>query len=71
MRALLGCIALVSLTACGFKGPLYLPPHPKASAPAKASAPVASKPAASAPAAAKASAAENASDPVTLDDLVE
>ncbi|GGP25365.1 hypothetical protein GCM10010971_11840 [Silvimonas amylolytica] len=68
MRALLACLALVSLAACGFKGPLYLPPAKKPqSTPRPATA---SKPA-NASATASAPRADDASDPVTLDNLID
>ncbi|MBB5192665.1 putative small lipoprotein YifL [Silvimonas terrae] len=66
MRALLACLALVSLAACGFKGPLYLPKKPQ-STPRAATA---SKPA-TASATASAPKADDASDPITLDNLID
>jgi predicted small lipoprotein YifL len=68
MRALLACLALVSLAACGFKGPLYLPKKPQSTP--RPAATSASKPA-NASATASAPKADDASDPVTLDNLID
>lgn len=65
MRALLACLALVSLAACGFKGPLYLPKKPQSTPRPAASKPVNASATASAPK------ADDASDPISLDNLID